>query len=103
MSVFLIDRFCQNGEWFVDTVSNLFFAAGELVDSEVSESVMHLIAQGINERRKKIDFDEEEGLAQYALKSYLQMIDSQRNIPINFVKVIAWVKYLFKISIEISI
>lgn len=81
----LAERYSVNNEWFIKTMSRVFFLGGDLVQPEVAFNLMRLIAEGVGESQEADD-----DLRLYAVESYLDLAQKP-NLPDILVQVIAWV------------
>ena len=81
------ERYAPNNAWYIQTITNLFQVSGDMVDLQVAQNLMTLIAEGTGESDEQDMF-----LRQTAIELYIQLLQdkSPAQIPKILLETMAW-------------
>jgi AP-4 complex subunit epsilon-1 len=81
------ERYAPNNAWYIHTITNLFQVSGDMVDLQVAQNLMTLIAEGTGESDEQDMF-----LRQTAIELYIQLLQDKppSQIPRILLETMAW-------------
>ena len=81
------ERYAPNNAWYIQTITNLFQVSGDMVDLQVAQNLMTLIAEGTGESDEQDMF-----LRQTAIELYIQLLQDKppAQIPKILLETMAW-------------
>jgi AP-4 complex subunit epsilon-1 len=81
------ERYAPNNAWYIQTITNLFQVSGDMVDLQVAQNLMTLIAEGTGESEEQDMF-----LRQTAITLYIQLLQDKppSQIPKILLETMAW-------------
>ena len=78
-------RFAPSNQWYLQTMTEVFELGGDLVQPEVANNLMRLIAEGVGE-----DEESDAELRRYVVEQYLALLDKP-NLPDILLQTVFWV------------
>lgn len=81
------ERYAPNNSWYIKTITNLFQVSGDMVDLQVAQNLMSLIAEGAGESE-----EEDMLLRQTAIELYIELLQNKppAQIPRILLETMAW-------------
>ena len=79
------ERFAPNNQWYILTMTEVFELGGDLVDPEVANNLMRLIAEGVGE-----DEESDAELRRFVVEQYLGILDKP-GMPDILMQTVFWV------------
>ena len=79
------ERFAPNNQWYILTMTEVFELGGDLVDPEVANNLMRLIAEGVGE-----DEESDAELRRFVVEQYLGILDKP-SMPDILMQTVFWV------------
>jgi len=81
------ERYAPNNAWYIQTITNLFQVSGDMVELQVAQNLMTLIAEGTGESEEQDIF-----LRQTAIELYIEILQNKppAQIPKILLETMAW-------------
>ncbi|XP_067293363.1 AP-4 complex subunit epsilon-1 [Pseudorasbora parva] len=82
----LAEKFAPDNSWFIQTMSDVFSIGGDLLQQDVPNNFLRLLAEGSESK------EEDDELRLYAVDSYLTVLKGDAShLPQHFLQVMSWV------------
>lgn len=82
----LAEKFAPDNSWFIQTMNDVFSIGGDLLQQDVSNNFLRLLAEGSESK------EEDDQLRLYAVDSYLTLLNGDAShLPQRFLQVMSWV------------